>query len=66
MIIYLLYYYQIIEGKIFCVHGGLSPNISTIDQIRLINRKMEIPHEGPFCGNKLILILIHINRFNVV
>ena len=38
----------IIEGKIFCIHGGLSPQISTIDQIRLINRKMEIPHEGPF------------------
>jgi serine/threonine-protein phosphatase 6 catalytic subunit len=39
----------IIEGKIFCVHGGLSPLISTVDQIRLINRKIEIPHEGPFC-----------------
>ena len=24
----------IVDGKIFCVHGGLSPNISTIDQIR--------------------------------
>ncbi len=40
----------LIEGKIFCIHGGLSPMISTIDQIRLINRKMEIPHEGAFCG----------------
>ncbi len=40
----------IIEGKIFCIHGGLSPTISTIDQIRLLNRKMEIPHEGAFCG----------------
>ena len=39
----------IIEGKIFCIHGGLSPSISTVDQIRLINRKMEIPHDGPFC-----------------
>ena len=39
----------IIEGKIFCVHGGLSPNISYIDQIRLINRRQEIPHEGAFC-----------------
>lgn len=39
----------IIEGKIFCVHGGLSPMISAIDQIRLLNRKVEIPHEGPFC-----------------
>ena len=39
----------LIEGKIFCVHGGLSPYISTVDQIRLINRKMEIPREGVFC-----------------
>ena len=39
----------VVEGKIFCVHGGLSPFISSIDQIRLINRKQEIPHEGAFC-----------------
>ena len=39
----------LVEGKIFCVHGGLSPYISTIDQIRLINRKMEIPKEGVIC-----------------
>lgn len=39
----------IVEGKIFCIHGGLSPEIKTIDQIRLIERRMEIPHEGPFC-----------------
>ena len=24
----------IIDGKIFCVHGGLSPSIQTLDQIR--------------------------------
>ena len=39
---------SIIEGKIFCVHGGLSPKICYIDQIRLLNRVQEIPHEGPF------------------
>ena len=39
----------IIEGKIFCVHGGLSPRICYIDQIRLLNRLQEIPHEGAFC-----------------
>ena len=31
-----------------CVHGGLSPNITTIDEIRAIDRK-EVPHEGPMC-----------------
>lgn len=39
----------IIEGKVFCIHGGLSPSLATVDQMRLLNRKMEIPHEGPFC-----------------
>jgi len=38
----------VIEGKIFCIHGGLSPQIKTLDQIRLIDRRMEVPHEGPF------------------
>ena len=26
----------IIDGKIFCVHGGLSPSIQTLDQIRSV------------------------------
>lgn len=39
----------IIDEKIFCVHGGLSPDIRTLDQIRTIERDMEIPHEGAFC-----------------
>ncbi|CAG8781135.1 33140_t:CDS:10, partial [Gigaspora margarita] len=32
----------IIENKIFCVHGGLSP-------IRTIDRKQEVPHDGAMC-----------------
>ena len=39
----------VVEGKIFCIHGGLSPDIKTLDQIRLFERRMEVPHEGPFC-----------------
>ena len=39
----------VIDKNIFCVHGGLSPLITTVDQIRLINRKGEIPHEGVIC-----------------
>ncbi|KAH1231300.1 Phytochrome-associated serine/threonine-protein phosphatase [Glycine max] len=39
----------IIDGTVLCVHGGLSPDIRTIDQIRVIDRNCEIPHEGPFC-----------------
>ena len=39
----------IIDGRIFCVHGGLSPSIQTLDQIRTIDRKQEVPHDGPMC-----------------
>ncbi len=35
--------------QIFCVHGGISPSISTLDQIRAIDRKQEVPHDGPMC-----------------
>ena len=35
--------------QIFCVHGGLSPSIQTLDQIRTIDRKQEVPHDGPMC-----------------
>jgi diadenosine tetraphosphatase ApaH/serine/threonine PP2A family protein phosphatase len=37
----------LVEGKILCVHGGLSPNIKSIDQIRTLERKQELPHDGP-------------------
>eukprot|EP00009_Paramoeba_aestuarina_P007426 CAMPEP_0201523388 /NCGR_PEP_ID=MMETSP0161_2-20130828/19654_1 /ASSEMBLY_ACC=CAM_ASM_000251 /TAXON_ID=180227 /ORGANISM="Neoparamoeba aestuarina, Strain SoJaBio B1-5/56/2" /LENGTH=220 /DNA_ID=CAMNT_0047922491 /DNA_START=46 /DNA_END=705 /DNA_ORIENTATION=+ len=39
----------IIDGTILCVHGGLSPDVKTIDQIRVISRAMEIPQNGPLC-----------------
>ncbi|KAD5507610.1 hypothetical protein E3N88_15313 [Mikania micrantha] len=39
----------LIENKIFSVHGGLSPNINTLDQIRIIDRKQEVPHDGAMC-----------------
>ncbi|KAJ1910162.1 phosphoprotein phosphatase PP4 catalytic subunit [Tieghemiomyces parasiticus] len=39
----------IIGDKIFCVHGGLSPTITTVDQIRTIDRKQEVPHTGGMC-----------------
>ena len=39
----------IVDDKIFCVHGGLSPSINTLDQIRVIDRKQEVPHDGAMC-----------------
>lgn len=39
----------LVENEIFCVHGGLSPSIETIDDIKKLERKKEIPLEGPMC-----------------
>ena len=39
----------LIEGKIFALHGGLSPSLDTLDQARKLDRVREIPHEGAFC-----------------
>ncbi|CAG9331715.1 unnamed protein product [Blepharisma stoltei] len=38
----------VIQQTLFCVHGGLSPSISRVDEIRRIERTQEIPHEGGF------------------
>lgn len=37
------------KGGVFCVHGGLSPDVDTIDEIRTLDRKQEVPHEGAMC-----------------
>lgn len=39
----------ILNGRFFCVHGGLSPELSTIDQISRIDRFNEPPQSGLFC-----------------
>uniref|UniRef100_A0A0B6Z781 Serine/threonine-protein phosphatase n=2 Tax=Arion vulgaris TaxID=1028688 RepID=A0A0B6Z781_9EUPU len=39
----------IVNDSIFCLHGGLSPSIDSIDHIRVLDRVQEIPHEGPIC-----------------
>lgn len=36
----------LIDKSIFCIHGGLSPSIDTLDQIRQLERVTEIPHDG--------------------
>ncbi|KAE8447664.1 hypothetical protein EG329_010470 [Mollisiaceae sp. DMI_Dod_QoI] len=37
------------SGAVLCVHGGLSPLVDTIDKIKLLDRKQEVPHEGAMC-----------------
>eukprot|EP00055_Hartaetosiga_balthica_P018654 m.135032 g.135032 ORF g.135032 m.135032 type:complete len:307 (-) comp9816_c0_seq1:387-1307(-) len=39
----------LVDNQIFCLHGGLSPNVPTLDDIRNMDRVQEVPHEGPMC-----------------
>jgi serine/threonine-protein phosphatase 2A catalytic subunit len=39
----------LVESEIFCLHGGLSLSIETLDNIRNFDRVQEVPHEGPMC-----------------
>jgi len=39
----------IIDEKIFCTHGGLSPQLQSLDQIRQIVRPTDVPDSGLLC-----------------
>lgn len=39
----------IVDDKIFCCHGGLSPELENMDQIRKIPRPIDIPNSGVMC-----------------
>ncbi|CAD8141145.1 unnamed protein product (macronuclear) [Paramecium tetraurelia] len=39
----------VVENSIFGLHGGLSPDVTTLDEIRRLDRIQEVPHEGPLC-----------------
>ncbi|KAL0973741.1 hypothetical protein UPYG_G00210330 [Umbra pygmaea] len=39
----------LVDNQIFCLHGGLSPSIDTLEHIRALDRLQEVPHEGPMC-----------------
>lgn len=41
-----VFHSQIIDEEVLCVHGGLSPDIISLDQIRHIERNREIPYKG--------------------
>ncbi len=38
----------VIDEKILCMHGGLSPELSSLDQIRRIIRPTDVPDTGNF------------------
>lgn len=39
----------IVDGKYFAMHGGISPELSKIEQVDKINRFQEVPLDGIFC-----------------
>jgi len=39
----------VVDEKIFCTHGGLSPDLSSLEQIRRIVRPTDVPDTGLLC-----------------
>lgn len=39
----------IVDGKIFCCHGGISPDLGSFDQIRNLMRPTDVPDTGLLC-----------------
>lgn len=39
----------VIDDKILCMHGGLSPEMQSLDQIRAIERPVDVPDQGLLC-----------------
>mmetsp|Transcript_10514 Transcript_10514/g.43792 ORF Transcript_10514/g.43792 Transcript_10514/m.43792 type:complete len:240 (+) Transcript_10514:661-1380(+) len=41
----------IIDDRIFCTHGGLSPELTSMEQIKRIPRPTDVPDQGGCTGN---------------
>lgn len=39
----------IVDEKIFCTHGGLSPELKTFEQVRRLLRPTDVPDQGLLC-----------------
>ena len=39
----------VVAERVFAVHAGLSPSIDSIEHIEMMDRRQEVPHEGPMC-----------------
>lgn len=53
----------IIDNKIFCLHGGISPDLNTYDQILKLSRPTEVPTSGKYNKNIYNKYNNFINRF---
>jgi serine/threonine-protein phosphatase 4 catalytic subunit len=50
----------VVDGRVLCVHGGLSPSIVELDQVRLIDRKQEVHHEGSLFRKPILIARIYV------
>ena len=39
----------LIDDRILCMHGGLSPELTSVDQIKQFKRPAEVPDSGLIC-----------------
>lgn len=39
----------IIDDKIFCIHGGISPHLTSLEDITSMKRPLDVPDEGLLC-----------------
>jgi len=39
----------LVEDKIFCMHGGISPQLNSLDELNAISRPCEVPDDGLIC-----------------
>lgn len=39
----------LVEGSALCMHGGLSPELQTLEQIEMLSRPCEVPDSGLLC-----------------
>ena len=55
----------LVDGQIFCLHGGLSPSIDTLDHIRALDRLQEVPHEVMIISNDLITLIAKVRMIKI-
>ena len=39
----------LVDGRVLCVHGGLSPEVPHLDRLQALRRAQEVPHAGALC-----------------